>query len=423
MKLFRFHLFIIFLCLSYFPVIAQVTAQWRGPQRSGIYPDTGLMTEWPARGPLLLWSATGIGQGFSSAVSDGTVVYVTGMKDTMDYLTAINMKGELLWQVPFGPSWSGAFPESRTTPTLENGFIYVISGGGTVACIQASDGKIKWSFDGLKRYNGALGEWGVSESPLVYENKVIYSPAGPKTTLVSVDKNTGEPIWETPSLNDSSAYVSPLLIHVGDKNIIVTTINKYFLGVDADNGHILWSFNYAALHPEASLKIWPGAPKTNTITPLYNNGYLYITGGYNHVGAMFKLSEDGSKINLVWTDTILDCHHGGVVYIDGYIYGANWITNGNGNWCCIDWKTGKKMWEEKWFNKGSIIAAGGMLYCLDEKTWNVGLVRSNPQKFELISSFKIKQGKGPLWAHPAIYNGILYIRHGEELMAYDIRKN
>jgi len=411
---------VVYFCFTGF---TQNLAQWRGPDRDGAYPETGLLPEWPAGGPLLRWSASGIGTGYSSAISDGQAVYVTGMKDTSDYLTALNLRGELLWQVPFGRAWSKAFPDTRTTPVLENGYLYVISGGGTIACVRASDGKIQWSFNGLQRYGGAPGEWGVCESPLIIDNKLIYTPAGQKTTQVAIDKNTGETIWETPSLFDTSAYVSPRLICFGEKKFIVTTINKYFFGVDADHGNILWSFDYAALHPEASLKVWPGAPKTNTITPLYNDGYLYITGGYNHVGAMFRLSEDASKINLVWTDTVLDCHHGGVVLLDGCIYGANWINNGNGNWCCIDWKTGKKMWETKWFNKGSIITAGGMLYCVDEKTWNIGLVKPNPQKFELISSFKVPLGKGPLWAHPSIFQGILYIRHGNELMAYDIRLN
>jgi outer membrane protein assembly factor BamB len=104
------------------------------------------------------------------------------------------------------------------------------------------------------------------------------------------------------------------------------------------------------------------------------------------------------------------------------IFGSNWIDNGNGNWCCIDWNTGKKMYEATWNNKGSIIAADGMLYCYDEKKGFVGLVKPNPQKFDLVSSFKVPKGSGPHWAHPVISNGILYIRHGSALMAYDIKK-
>jgi outer membrane protein assembly factor BamB len=109
-----------------------------------------------------------------------------------------------------------------------------------------------------------------------------------------------------------------------------------------------------------------------------------------------------------------------VVKVGDYIYGANWENNRMGNWVCLDWKTGKVMWEEEWNNKGSIISADGMLYCYEEKKGNLALVKANPDKVEMISSFKIPLGKGPHWGHPAISDGRLYVRHGEALMVYDI---
>jgi outer membrane protein assembly factor BamB len=125
---------------------------------------------------------------------------------------------------------------------------------------------------------------------------------------------------------------------------------------------------------------------------------------------------------VVWKDQVLDVHHGGVVLVNGYLYGSNWLNNGDGNWCCIEWATGKKMWEEKWNCKGSIIAADGLLYIYDEKKGNLGIIKPNTEKFDLVSSFQITQGvAGPFWAHPVIHNGILYIRHTSALMAYDIK--
>jgi len=412
-------LILVFLTLD---IYAQVISQWRGPNRDGVYPETGLLTAWPAEGPALLWSAPGIGKGYSSAVSDGNVLFVTGMKDSTDYLTSMNLKGEILWQVPFGPSWNSSFPETRSTPTVEDGSVYVLSGLGTIASINAADGKINWKLNATGKFGAVYGEWGVCESLLLVDNMVIYTPAGPKTSMVALDKKTGETIWQSESLNDTSAYVSPRLIQYGSQRVIVTMMANNLIGVDPASGKILWKYDYAALMPERSLKVWPGAPKTNTITPLYKDGFFYITGGYDHVGVMFRLSDQAASINLVWTDTVLDCHHGGVVLVDDHIYGANWIDNSRGNWCCIDWKTGKKSWEQKWQTKGSIIAADGMLYLYDEKNGNVGLLKPDPAKFDLICSFKIAGGKGPNWAHPEIKNGILYIRHGDLLMAYDIRK-
>jgi outer membrane protein assembly factor BamB len=403
-------------------VLSQDISQWRGPNRDGIYPGTGLFRKWPVNGPSLKWSRGGIGKGYSSAVSDGNMVFVTGMKDSTDYLSALDMNGEMIWQVPFGPSWNSSFPETRCTPTLENGSVYVLSGMGQISCINAADGKTNWSFNAAEKFGAVYGEWGVCESLLLADDKVIYTPAGAKTSMVAINKKTGETVWESASLNDTSAYVSPRMIIQGGKKIIVTLMANYLIGVEPADGKILWSYNYAGLEPEKSLQVWPGAPKTNTVTPLYQDGFLYITGGYDHVGAMFKLSEDATAISLVWTDSLLDCHHGGVVLYNGYIYGSNWIDNSRGNWCCIGWQTGKQMYEAKWQTKGSIIAADGMLYLFDEKNGNVGLMNPEPGKFDLVSSFKIPDGKGPCWAHPSIVKGILYVRRGDALMAYDLRK-
>jgi outer membrane protein assembly factor BamB len=399
---------------------SQITAQWRGADRDGVYPGEGLALKWPAEGPVLSWSVSGIGKGFSSAVSDGRAVYVTGMIDTMDVLSAISMEGKILWQRPFGRSWTGSFPETRTTPTVDGDNIYVISGSGIIACIDRNDGNIRWSLDGVKKFSGVFGTWGISESPLIVDNKLIYTPAGNATTMVALNKENGETIWMSPTLNDTGAYVSPRLIRFKGKDIIVTITGKWFFGADASDGNILWKFNYAALDPEEGLKIWPGAPKTNTITPLYRDGDIYITGGYNHPGVMFRISEKADAVTLLWKDTTLDCHHGGVVLIGNYIYGSNWIDNGRGNWCCVDWKTGKAGYNQNWNTKGSVITAGGMLYCFEEKNGNVGLVKATPEKFEPVSSFKIPLGKGPCWAHPSIQGHFLFIRHGDVVMAYNI---
>jgi len=401
--------------------IAQEISQWRGPDRSGWYPGSNLLLQWPEEGPALLWSVQEMGKGYSSPSVTPDAVFVTGMKDTTDYLIKLTRSGERLWEVPFGRSWFNSFPDTRCTPTVEENSVYVISGAGIIACIDAGTGETRWSFNAVEKFDGKWGDWGVCESLLLVDDKVIYTPAGPRTTMVALNKTTGETVWESASLNDTSAYVSPRLIETGEgRQIIVTLTARYLIGVDPASGEILWKYDYASLLPEESLKVWPGAPFTNTNTPLFNGNRLYITGGYDHPGAMFELSDDGSQITLVWTDATLDCHHGGVVLVDGFIYGANWINNANGNWCCIDWNTGTPRWEEKWFNKGSIITSEGLLIIYEEKTGNVGLVKAGPERFELLSHFRITEGAGPYWAHPVIRDGILYIRHGDALMAFTI---
>jgi outer membrane protein assembly factor BamB len=401
---------------------SQVTAQWRGPERNGIYQETGLLKVWPESGPAMVWSATGIGSGFSSVVCDGKNIYTTGMISAKDVLSAFSLDGKLLWQTPFGNSWTGSFPDTRTTPTVEGENIYVISGSGDIACIQSKDGSIKWTINGFTKFEGKTGNWGVCESPLLVDEKLFYTPAGSKTTMVALNKNNGEIIWQSPSLNENGAYVSPILVNFGGRRYAVTLTANSLFGVDIEDGSIRGRVNYSEIKSATAKPERDETYPINTNTPLFKDGFIYITGGYNHVGAMFDLTSPVVPPAPVWTDSILDCHHGGVVLVDGYIYGANWVNNGNGNWCCIDWKTGKKLYEEKWFNKGSIISSDGMLYCMEEKTGNLALVKPNPQKFEVVSSFKVPLGKGPFWAHPVIKNGILYVRHGDALMAFKIQQ-
>jgi len=100
---------------------------------------------------------------------------------------------------------------------------------------------------------------------------------------------------------------------------------------------------------------------------------------------------------------------------------VNWLNNGDGNWVCLDWDSGETMYEKKWYNKGSIISADGMLYCYEEKKGNLALVKATPDDFALVSSFRITQGKGQHWAHPVISDGKLYMRHGDVLMVYNIK--
>lgn len=408
-------------CVSFLQ--AQDLTQFRGNDRNGIFHEENLLEVWPENGPELLWSAINLPNGYGTvSVKDG-IVYATGREGKIDYLLAIKPDGTIKYKVPVGKAWNKSFPESRCVPTIHDGKLYTISGLGEIYCLRLVNGEVVWSVNGYEKFEGKTGDWGYSESPLIVDDKLIYSPGGEKTTIVALDKNNGETIWQSESLDDLSGYASPILVEENGKKIIINVMGHHVLGVDASNGEILFKYKYSEVENAAALKVWPDAPIANTNNPIYHNKQLYITSGYNHVGVKFQLSDDFKNIEIAWIDPVLDIHHGGAVLVDGYIYGSNWINNGNGNWCCINWETGEKMWEEKWFNKGSIIANKNMLIVYDEKTGHVGLIKANPEKFELISSFKVPLGKGPHWSHPAISNGVLYIRHMDALMAFDIKKD
>lgn len=394
---------------------AQQISEWRPENRTGVSDETGLLKSWPAEGPTLLWTNPELTKGNSSVSFGNNSIYTTGIKDSSDVLYALDMNGKLLWQTVIGRAWNESFPESRATPAVEGNNVYACSGYGDIACIDGVTGKIIWLYKASEINKGTYGAWGIAESLLIDGEKLYFSPGGPETMTIAINKKNGNLIWKSASLDDKPGYVSPILIEFAGKKMIVNVSLGHVFAVDASNGEILWKV--AHVKPE-SLK-WDFIKCT---TPLYQNGMVYVTGGYDCGGVMIKIGSDGKSADVAWTDMVLDNHHGGVVLVDGYIYGSNWLNNSTGNWCCIDWNSGKKMWEEKWNCKGSVIAAGGMLYIYDEKKGNVGLVKINPEKFDLVSSFQVTQGdSGPFWAHPVIHNGILYLRHSNALMAYDIK--
>jgi hypothetical protein len=390
--------------------------EWRGPGRTGVYNETGLLKKWPDGGPQLLWSVNTLPKGHSSVSIGNGTLFLTGLKDTMDVLVALDLKGNIKWQLPFGRTWMQSFPESRSTPTYEKGKVYAASGYGDVVCVDANSGKILWSVKSHEKFSGSFGRWGVAESPMIVDNKLIITPCGDKTTVVALNKETGETVWTSESLNDVGVYASPILVDRDKQRIIVTLSGNYVLGVNPTDGKILWKFEFGKY-------IQPEGRNNHATTPLYYNGNLYITSGYNHNSVMLKLSDDLTSASLAWVDQVLDNHLGGVVRVGSYIYGSNWLNNGMGKWVCLDWNSGKVMYETEWFNKGAIIANDGYLYCIEEKTGNMALVKASPEKFEIISSFKIPLGTGPYWAHPVICNGTLYVRHGEALMAYNLKEN
>ena len=399
--------------------VSQVVSEWRGIGRTGIYPETGLMKEWPTGGPEKVWVAGELGTGYSSPAFGERYIYVTGRRDSVEMITALDYRGNRIWQQDFGRSWTGSYPETRTTPTIDNGKLYVISGMGEVACHDALTGSRIWYRDVYTELSGQCNLYGVSESPRVVDDKVFYTPGGYETSMVALIKHTGELIWKTRSLADSAAYVSPIHINHNGQKMIINLMGNILFGVDPSNGNILWEFDYLALKGPVEN---PYLKVTNCNTPIYFKGEIFVTKGYNHPSAMFRLNEAGNGITLKWTNTLLDTHFGGNVLIDGHLYGSTWINNGNGNWACIDWQTGSDRWEAPMNNKGSIIAADSMLYLYDEKRGDLALVRPDPSRLDIVSSFRVTDGNGPHWSHPVIHDGRLYVRHGDKLIAYRVRK-
>ncbi len=393
-------------------------AQFRGPNRDGVFPESGLLKQWPEDGPVVLWLKDDLDAGYASVAVSDEMIFLTGRHEGDEYLIVLDLQGKLLWRLKYGKGVRGSFPESRCTPTVDGDKIFLISGAGEVVCVGLKQKKVLWSVPGFELFEGEAWKWEVAESPLIVDDKVIYTPGGQRTSLVALNRNSGETVWESESLGVPSALVSPILVEYGGKKIIVSIITDFVFGVDAKSGKLLWKVKYVDLETPNEEEWWR---RNNCVTPLYHDGQIFVTSGYDHVAVMFRMIDGGEGIEQVWINKDLDNHHGQVVRIGSHIYGSNWIDNRHGNWCCVDWKTGETLYETTWHNKGPISAADGMLYCYDEKGGNLGLVKVDPTKFEVTSSFEVTQGSGPHWSQPVIKNGVLYIRHGAALLAYDVK--
>ena len=423
MKKKRFFVMLLFvtICTGAF---AQVTPYgWRGPQHNGYYPDKGLLNQWPAEGPELVFETEDAGKGYSTPLVVGDKVYITGLNEdgTQEVFQCYTLQGKKQYTVEYGNPWKQSYPETRTTPAIMDGKAYVISGMGEIVCINIADGSIVWKVDGGTKFERKTGNWGTSECPLVYDDKVIYTPCGDQTTMVALNRNTGEEIWKTRAIGEKSGYVSPIMIEYKGKRQIVGSTSQTAFGVNPDNGEIEWTFDNWGPRYTGKQGRWDNIAPNSA---LYSDGKIFFCHGYDINGFQLQLSDDMKKVEVTWRTETLDTHHGGYVLVNGKIYGSNWINNNDGAWCCVDWETGQTNYEEKWTGgagKGSIIAADNKLYIYDERRGFVGLVNPTPEKFDVVSKFRITKGSGPYWAHMSIDNGILYLRHGEYFAAYKIK--
>ncbi len=386
--------------------------QFRGPHRDGKFDETGLLKSWPEGGPKKLWVATGLGKGFSSPSIGNGRIYVTGMRDDeTGMLSIFDLKGKLERAIPYGKETTEKqAPGSRSTPTLDGDRVYFLSGPGVLYCIDLAKGETKWSANILERFDGKLPMWHISESVLIDGDNVICTPGGKDGEIAALNKMTGETVWITTRFEDSASYCSPTIFTHNGKRILTTATAGTIVGADAETGKLLWTFAHK------------GPYDIHGVTPIYHDGHLYYVAGDGFGGGLLKLSEDGTSVTPVWENKSLDCLHSGVVLVDGFLYGTGYRSDAALE--CLDFKTGEVKWSARDVQEAIVIYADSMLYTYgDPKQGVVSLVKAQPTGFERTGSFTVTDGADQHWAHPAIANGVLYIRHGDTLIAYDLRAN
>ena len=385
--------------------------QWRGPDRSGCSAETGLLQSWPEGGPALLWCVEGLGKSHSSTAIAGGRIYAPGAVGTNGFLFCLDLDGQILWKTGYGPEGPGGAAYARSTPTVDGDRVYLMTAQGRVVCMGAAKGELLWELDTVQEFGAKVPQHGIAESVAVAGGVVVCTPGGSNAAVIGIDRLSGRARWRTEGLSDGSGYNQPLVVRRGGLDLAVVMTDRSLLGIDAVSGRVLWRESYGAAGPHAAVG-------QQCFTPALCGDILYAPAGPDAVARGYALSADGASVRRLWEQPRMTVHHGGVVAVGGCVYG----THGHWRAMCLDARTGQILYESpQRVGMAATIYADGMLYMafLDG---TVRLVRATPGAYQEVSAFRIPKGSGEYYAHPAIANGRLYLRHGEALMAYDIRR-
>jgi len=248
------------------PAAAGEWPQFHGPNRDNKSADTGLLKTWPKGGPPRLWEASGIGGGYACPAIAGGRVYITGSIDGDCVITALDSGGKPVWTRTNGKAWAKSYPGTRSTPTIAGGNLYHLSGIGSLVCLDTDDGEVVWATDILSRFGGRNITWGLAESPLVFDDKVVCTPGGREVGMVALDRKTGRTVWEARGAGDRPGYASPILVDYKGLRQIVTVMSESVVGVRASDGKLLWRYPHKVYADE------------NITTPIFHDGCVIVSG-------------------------------------------------------------------------------------------------------------------------------------------------
>ena len=408
-------------CITTFADKSSDWPQWRGPGRDGISQETGLLKQWPAEGPKLVWQLNDIGDGYSTPAVVGTRIYIMSNRGLdNEFVQALSTQdGKVIWTTRVGnvgnPNQQPPYPKARSTPTIDGNFIYALGSDGDIACLETKTGKIRWQKNIRKEFGGEPGEWAYSESPLVDGDVVVVSPGGAQATIVALNKKTGDVIWKSAVPGgDAAGYASAIVVQGGGRKQYVQFLTKGVVGVDAKTGQFLWRYAEAAKGPA---QMW---------TPIARDGFVYA--GANGVGGgLVRLKADGAGVaaEKVYFERGLPNGVGGAVLVGDHLYG----TEAGQKLVAVEFATGKVKWQGEGIGWSSVAYADGLLY-LHGINGDVALVEATPEAYRIKGRFtppaqpehkKIGAFPEGAFSYPVIANGRLYIRDLGTLWAYDIK--
>lgn len=381
--------------------------QWRGPNRDGLSPETGLLKQWPANGPKEVWRVEGIGEGYGSLAIGGGRVYVQGgdgKASSVHCLSATD--GKKIWSLVIGRQGDNDRGDGpRSTPTLDGDNIYILTETGDLTGLRLRDSSRLWQKNILAEFRGHNPQWLLSESPLIDGNKLVVTPGGSGAGIVALDKNTGSTIWKSAELSDPAGYASLIAADIAGVRCYTTLNANAGVGVRASDGKLLWRYTSAANRV------------ANCATPVVSGNKVFYTSAYDTGCGLVELTPaDGAlKQREVYFKREMMNHHGGVVLVNGYIYGFS-----NAILTCMKFDTGDVMWRDRSVGKGAVAYADGMLFLLGESQ-TMGLADATPDGYREKGRFRIPDLGRPSWAHPVVCGQRLFVRNQGMLQCFDVK--
>lgn len=411
---------ILTVCLLAVPVQADDWPQWRGPERTGLSRETGLLKAWPRGGPKLLWKRKDVGGGYSTPAVVGDRLYLMANRKGEEYVVALAARdGAEVWATAVGkvgPNRGPQYPGTRSTPTVDGDRLYALGSDGDLACLTRDKGKLVWSKNLRKDFGGTPGAWAYSESVLIDGDVLVCTPGGKEATLVALKKKDGATVWKgaVPG-GDAAGYASALAVEVGGVRQYVQFLGAGLVGVDAKTGKFLW--RYDKTKDQAA----------NIPTPVFHDDCVFSSTSRNGSG-LIRIKVDSGAVTtaeVYFNRTQLNSV-GGVVLVGDYLYG----TDARGQLVCMEFKTGKEKWRSASVGSAALCYADGLLYVRGqggtgfgpEKTPEVALVEATPAGYKEKGRFEQPDhGDRPAWPHPVVANARLYLRDGGVLLCYDVR--
>jgi outer membrane protein assembly factor BamB len=411
------------------PLLAADWPGWRGPDRTDVSKETGLLKTWPMAGPKLVWQSDKAGLGYAGmAVVDG-VVYTMGLRDKTEYVIALDGKGDELWATKIGPVFNFAgnnFSDGpNATPAVAGDHVYALGSQGILVCVEKKKGGKLWDLNLPKKLDGQVNPvggggknmgWGYSWSPLIDSETIVILPGGPKGLFAALNKK-GEVLWQSKGCTEQCTYSSPVKATIGGVKQYIALTQNGLVGVSAKDGEVLWTQKRENPYPDV---VCP--------TPIVDGDLVYTSVGFGGGATCLKVTGSGNKFKVeeVYSNPRIGNKQGGVVQVGKYVYGFH----EDYAWTCQELATGAIQWPKarprKSIVAGGVLAADERLYVLDE-TGKVAMLDASPKAFKLISQFplpaqsKNRKPRGGVWTHPSLSDGKLYLRDQELVFCFQVK--